>query len=320
MTGKTSRTGKKFQAYLGVAVVVLLLVITLLQGCGPKTVEQSGSGYPLTIVDDLGRQVTISKEPARIISLAPANTEILFALGLGDKVVGVTEFCDYPPEARNKPKIGGFSTPNAELIVAAQPDLVLAAGIHQEFIKQLEDANLTVVAVDPQNLTEVLKKIQLIGRITGAVQEANNLVGDMQRRINKIRAEVQDLPDEQKPTVFFELWPDPLTTGGAKSFLHSLIVTAGGKNIAGSVEKDWVTYNPEVLLAQNPEVIIFTHHGSSKQTVEQVKAREGWEQVAAIKNDRVYSVADQNLIVRPGPRVVDGLEIIAKFIHPEIFE
>lgn len=312
---------KRQRKSAGIAMAVMLLfAVILLQGCGQETTEQSGTGFPITITDDLGRQVTIDKVPERIVSLAPANTEILFALKLGDKVIGVTQYCDYPAEAKDKPKIGGFSTPSAELIVAAQPDLVLATGIHKDFIKQLEDANITAVAVESHNLNEVLEKIRLVGQITGAAGAANELVADMQRRIDRITAKVKDLPGEKKPTVFFEIWPDPLTTGGAKSFLNSLIVTAGGKNIAGDVKQDWVTYSPEVLLAQDPEVIIFTHHGSSKQTVEQVKARKGWEQVAAIKNNHVYSIEDENLVVRSGPRVVDGLEIMAELIHPELFK
>lgn len=313
---------KKRKATVKIALVIFLLpaMLFLLQGCGQVTTGKGGSGFPLTITDDLGRQVTINREPQRIVSIVPAATEILFALGLGDKVVGVTEYCDYPAEARLKPKMGGFSTPSAELIVSAQPDLVLATVIHEDFIRQLDEAGLTVVAFESSNLMEVLEKIRMIGKVTGAVEEAESLVASMQRRIDKITAKVSGVPDDQKPTVFFEIWPDPLATGGAKSFLNSLIVAAGGKNIAGDIERDWVTYSPEMVLAKNPEVIIFSHHGDSMQTVEDIKARKGWEQVAAIKNNRVGYIEDENLVIRAGPRVVEGLELVAKIIHPELFK
>ena len=307
-------------ALMTLVVLLMLAIAVLLQGCGEVAPVASGPGFPMTVTDDLGRQVTIDKEPQRIISLGPANTETLFALGLGDKVAGVSEYCDYPAEAREKPKMGGFSTPNAELIVAAQPDLVLAVVMQEEYVRQLEDAGLTVIAIEPLNLEQVFEKVKLVGQVTGVTEAADNLVADMQRRVDVVTAKVSSLSEKQKPTVFFEIWPDPLTTGGAKSFINSLIVTAGGKNIADDIEQDWVTYSLEILLARNPEIIIFSHHGDSRQTVEQIQSRKGWEQVSAIKQGRVSCIEDQNLVVRAGPRVVEGLETIAKIIHPELFE
>ena len=304
-----------------VACLLLLFSLALLfQGCGQATPEAGGgSGFPLTITDDLGRQVTVSREPVRIVSLAPTQTEVLFALGLGDRVVGVTEFCDYPPEAKAKPKVGGFSTPNPELVVAAQPDLVLAGVIQKDFIHQFEEAGLTVVALESPDLASTLERIRLVGRLTGAVEAAEKLTASMQQRIDQVTAKVAGLSEAEKPTVFFEIWPDPLTTGGAGSFLNSLIEVAGGRNIAGDVDQDWLTFSPEMILATNPQVIIFSHHGVSNQTVEQIKARKGWENFAAIKQDRVGYIEDQNLVVRSGPRVVDGLEQIARFLHPDLF-
>ncbi|MDD2553729.1 MAG: ABC transporter substrate-binding protein [Desulfotomaculaceae bacterium] len=299
-------------------IFILSLAAVMLSGCGSTTKTVNGTCFPMQITDDLGRVVTIEEAPRRIVSLAPAITEILFALGLGDKVVGVTTYCDYPAEAETKQKVGGFSTPSAELVVSAEPDLVLATPINANYVPQLENAGLTVVAVESLNLTEVLDNIRLVGKVTGASKAADSLTADMQQRIDSITAKLSGLVNEQKPAVYFEIFPDPLTTGGAKSFVHSLITEAGGKNIAGDVEQDWVNLSPEMVLARDPQVAILCHHGSSLQTVDEFKTRPGWEQVSAIKNNRIGLISDENTVVRTGPRVVEGFEFMAKLIHPDL--
>lgn len=307
---------------LTVLFALLASAAILFQGCGQRQVSTApgSSEFPMTIIDDLGRRVTIEKAPQRIVSLAPSFTETLFALGLGDNIAGVTNYCDYPAEAAAKPKVGGFSTPSVELVMAANPNLVLATEINKDYIPQMEKAGLTVVVIESLTLEQTLEKIRLIGQITGAAEAADNMAAGMQQRIDKIAALVKSLPPGPKPGVFFEIWPDPLTTGGAKSFINSLIVAAGGENIAGDVDQDWVKINPEVVIARNPDVIISSYHGASRQTAEQLKLRKGWEQVSAIKNNRVGFIADENMITRAGPRVVDGLESMAGLIHPGLFE
>ncbi|NQS75562.1 MAG: ABC transporter substrate-binding protein [Peptococcaceae bacterium] len=295
-----------------------LFIIILLQGCGTQIKPTSGTGFPMQIIDDLDRVVVIKEPPQRIVSLAPAITETIFALGLGNKVVGVTSYCDYPAEATTKPQVGGFSTPSVELVMVSEPDLVFVNTINANYIPQLENAGLTVVAVEPLTLTEVLDKINLIGKVTGATEAADNLTAEMQQRIDNITTKLDGLTDKQKPTVYFEIWPEPLTTGGAKSFVDSLITAAGGKNIAGDVEQDWVNLSPEVLLARDPQVAILCHHGSSLQTIQEFKSRQGWGQVSAIKNNRIGLVIDENIVVRTGPRVIEGFEFIAELIHPDL--
>lgn len=301
-------------------VLLILSVTILLQGCGKPIKSSCGTSFPMQITDDLGRTVTIEEAPRRIVSLAPAITESLFALGLADKVVGVTNYCDYPAEAATKPKIGGFSTPNVELVVVAEPDLVLASTINANYVPQLENAGLTVVTVESLNLEEVLDNIRLIGRVSGAAEAADSLTADMRQRIDSITAKLSGLAEEQKPAVYFEIWPDPLTTGGSKSFVNSLITTAGGRNIAGDVARDWVNLSPEMVLARNPQVAILCHHGSSLQTVEEFKNRTGWGQVSAIRNNRIGLVSDENTVVRTGPRVIEGFEFIAKLVHPDLIK
>ncbi len=307
-----------FSALLFVSLI--LSVTILLQGCGQPIKSSSVTSFPMQITDDLGRTVTIEEAPRRIVSLAPAITESLFALGLADKVVGVTNYCDYPAEAATKPKIGGFSTPNVELVVAAGPDLVLASTINANYVPQLENAGLTVVTVESLNLEEVLDNIRLIGRVSGAAEAADSLTADMRQRIDSITAQLSGLAEEQKPAVYFEIWPDPLTTGGSKSFVNSLITTAGGRNIAGDVARDWVNLSPEMVLARDPQVAILCHHGSSLQTVEEFKNRTGWGQVSAIRNNRIGLVSDENTVVRTGPRVIEGFEFIAKLVHPDLIK
>ncbi len=311
---------RKFVITAQLTALLVISLTLLLQGCAKTAKVTSGPGFPMQITDDLGRLVTIKEAPQRIVSLAPAITETLFALGLGDKLVGVTNYCDYPAEAKTKPKVGGFSTPSAELVVAAKPDLVLATKINESYVPQLEQAGLTVVTIESLNLPQVLENIQLIGQVTGASEAANNLTADMQKRIDSITTKVSRLPDEQKPAVYFEIWPDPITTGGSKSFVNSLITMAGGKNIAGDVEQDWVNLSPEMVLARDPKVAILCHHGSSLQTVEEFKSRKGWGQVSAIKNNRIGLVSDENTVVRTGPRVIEGFEYIAKLIHPDLIK
>lgn len=315
-------TGEKFKVKIRMSLVILLALAAglLSQGCGKTQSLSSSSGYPMTVSDQQGRQVTISREPQRIVSLAPATTEILFALGLGDKVAAVTKYCDYPLEAREKPKIGGFSTPSAELIVAAEPDLILASSKrHKDFIPQLENAGLTVVATESLNLGQVLEEIRFIGQVTGASEASDQLTANLQQRIDSIEDKVKGLPDTQKPSVYFEIFSEPLTTAGSKSFIDSLITTAGGKNIAADINQDWVVLSPEVVLARDPEIIIFISHGSSMQTAEQLKGRKGWEQVSAVRNNLIGYIEDENLVVHTGPRVVEGLEQIARIIHPGLF-
>lgn len=307
-----------------------LIIITFLLsgffggGCSKKETTVSPGKeslqFPLTVQDDLGRKVKVTKKPERIVSLSPSNTEILFALGLDRQIAGVTKYCDYPSEALKKPKVGGFTDPSLELIVNAKPDLVLAGSIHQELIRRLEELNVAVVALEPKSVEQVLEKILLTGKATGANDEAQSMVDNLRRQINEIGAKVKNIPEDKKPRVFFELYQDPLTTIGGKSYIHDLIIAAGGKNITGSLKQEWLTYSTEQILAQDPEVIIFVHMHGSKQMVEQVKKRPNWQNISAVKNNRVYYLANENIVLRPGPRLGEGLKTLAGMIHPDIFK
>lgn len=277
--------------------------------------------FPLRIVDGVGREVSISKQPETIISLAPSNTEILFALGLVDKLVAVSQYCNYPPEVQNKPKVGGFSTINIEKVVSFEPDLILATGgVQEEAARNLKRLGLTVISLDAKRTGDVLENILLVGKVTGKVESARRLRGNLEERIRAVTSKTKDLPDTQRPRVFYEVQYDPLMTAGPGTFIDDLIHLAGGVNIASDSATKYPVYNLEILIERNPEVIIISFwHGSIVASVEGVKSRKRWKIIDAVENNRVYGI-HADLVSRPGPRIVDGLEEIAKYIHPELFK
>jgi len=299
---------------LGVIIILAVLSLSIVTGCQP--------GFqPGTFTDDLGREISIDGIPQRIISLAPGNTEILFDLGLGDRVVGVTEFCNYPEAAIAKPKVGGFSTVDVERVVALEPDLILATSIHEaKVIPTLENVGLTVVALAPETLDGVLDNIILVGKITGRSQEASRLVAGLEERIKAITDKTESLPESQRPRVFYVLWHEPLMTVGSEARIHGLIVKAGGTNIAQDLTGDYPTISLEAVILANPQVIIAgSGHGSGEDSTFQfAKTEPILEDIDARRHDRVYEM-DADLPSRPGSRIVDALEFFARFIHPELF-
>jgi len=239
---------------------VLTIIIVWLVACAPNAGEElsaprvEGTIFPLEVVDQAGRTVRVAELPEKIISLAPSNTEILYAIGLGDKLVGVTEYCDYPEEAKQKPQIGGYSTVDIEKVVEIEPDLVLATRIHEgEVIPRLESYGLTVVVLAPKTVEEIIESIDLIGQVTGKGEEASQLTLEMEARVKMITDRTAVLPEEQKPNVFYVLWYDPLTTAGSGSRIHDLIVKAGGNNIAGDLS-DYPDISLETVISMNPQV------------------------------------------------------------------
>ncbi len=293
-------------------LLVLLSIALVLIACTPA--EPAPPGF---VVDDLGRSVNIEKIPQRIVSLAPSNTEILFALGLGEKVVGVTEFCNYPPEVLDKEKIGGFSTPDIEKIIALQPDLILAASIHaKEIIPALEERGLTVFALAPRNLDGILEDIGVVGKITGREKEAFELVAQMESRIEAVTDKIKGL---ERPRVFYITWHEPLWSVGSETHHQELIEKAGGVNIFQDIT-GYKMVALETAIARDPQVIIAcTGHGEAKgKPFEWAKTEPRLGVTEARKNNRVYQI-DAYLVSRDGPRIVDALEWFAYFIHPEVF-
>jgi iron complex transport system substrate-binding protein len=277
--------------------------------------------FPLTVVDDLGRNVTIDKLPQRIVSLAPSNTEILFALGLEDEIVGVTDYCDYPEAAKAKPRVSSFTTPNLEKLVSLDTDLILAAAIHEKTVlPALENLGLPVFVSSAESINDVLNNIALIGKINGKSIRATEIVNEMKTRIDAVRTKTDQIPQEKRPGVLVVVWHKPIWTMGAKTFVNDMILTAGGRNIfAEDFEKSRIA-SLEAIVGKNPEVIIVSAMATTGSIVYNSLVKEDrLKSTDAMALNHVYRISNANLIERPGPRIVDGLDELSQLFHPEIF-
>lgn len=320
--------------------LLLTLLIALLTACAPQTTptvapvatEIVATEAPATAAptetpaknytDGLGREITLETTPQRIVSLAPSNTEILFAIGAGSQVVGRDEFSDFPAEAASIESIGGsFGEYNVEAIVALKPDLVLAAEINTpELVKQLEDLGLTVFYLkNPTTLEEMYVNLDVVGQLTG--QDVTELIDTLEARVAAVDEKIA--PISTRPTVFYEIDATDATkpyTYGPGTFGDLLIQRAGGANLVtlAGITDAYPQVSLEQIVATNPAVIIL---GDSMwgMTPEQVAARAGWDALDAVKNNQVFAF-DDNLVSRPGPRLVDALEQLAKLLHPELFK
>jgi iron complex transport system substrate-binding protein len=286
----------------------------------PSLAPSEPPDFPLTLTDDAGRSVTIDAAPERIVSLAPSNTEIVCALDACDLIVGVTDFDDYPPEVADVERVVVGAQVDVEAIVAAEPDLVIAAG--NEFtpttvIEQLIGLELPVLTLYPESLEEIYADIELVGDAIDRGDEAGALVEDMEARVEEVRTAVADL---ERPRTFYEVsvFEGTIYTAGDGSFLASLIETAGGEPITGDALSTSIAV--EDLVAADPELILLGDATYDPTiTAESVAARPGWETMTAVVDGRVVPVAEDLVITRPGPRIVDGLEALARAIHPDAF-
>jgi iron complex transport system substrate-binding protein len=271
----------------------------------------------VTFTDDLGRKIEVEGPPQRIISAAPSVTETLFALGLGGRVVGVSSYCEFPPEALKKEKIGGYINPSLEKIVALKPDLVIgiAEGDLKAFMEKLAGLKVPVYITHPRNVSEVLTSIQNVGKVTFSSQAAEKITQAMKERIQAVQAKVQGRPH---PRVLPVLNFDPLMTAGRGTFVDDLIRLAGGRNVAEKVKGKYPRLSVEEVFAQDPEVIILGSMKSQDAMTEGPQWWKQWKNISAVRQGRIY-VLDADLIYRPSPRIVDGLEEMARAIHPEVF-
>src|SRR5215213_3512353 len=293
------------------AVVVCL---TLISACTPH--GTASNGVTREITDDAGRQVGIPAKFDRVVSLAPNLTEIVFAIGSGNRLVGRTSYCDYPAEAKAVTEVGDTLHPSLERIIALKPQVVLVSTASQleVFTQQLNGQNIAVFVTDPHDLEGVFRSIERIGEIVGEKDKANKVVQTLRERTNAVEAAVKQ---KQPVRVFYQVSGEPLYTAGHDAFVTDLMRRAGGDSVTGDVPGAWPKYSNESALAARPEAIILPSGGSMGEANSRVA--EALRQSPAVLQGRVYKINDDHL-ARPGPRSVDGLEEMARAFHPDAFK
>lgn len=311
------------QRSLSVFFSLLVAAMFLLSACAAQPTPQptptlEPTPSPIVLKDGLDREITLAAPAQRVVSLAASNTEILYAIGAGEQVVGRDEFSNYPEEAASLPTVGGsFGGYNNEAIVALNPDLVLAAGINTpDQVQALEDLGLTVFYLaNPVTMDEMYQSLLTVAALTGRTAETEALIETLKTRVAVVVEKVAGL--DTRPTVFYELDstdPSAPYTAGAGTFIDTLITMAGGTNIGAAMDAPWGQLSIEQIVADDPQIILLGD-AAYGVTIESVGERAGWESLQAVTNNRIYAFND-DLVSRPGPRLVDGLETLFGLLHP----
>lgn len=286
-----------------------------------QTVEQKESVFPVTIKDALDNEVVIEEKPKKIVSLIPSNTEIAYELGLGEEIVGVNENDNFPEEVLEKEKVAGLDI-NIEKILSLEPNLVLAhestAVSLETGLQQLRDSGIAILIVnDAQNIEDVYKSFFMIGKATGEEEKAETIVADMKAKIAEIESKAKGIKAEDQKTVFVEVSPAPeIFSVGVNTFMNEMLQIIHAKNVV--TDEGWIKMDPEAVIERNPDVIITTHGYYTGDPISNVVNRDGWQDITAVKNEQVVDV-HSDLVTRTGPRIVQGVEELAKAIYPEIF-
>jgi len=306
-------------------IILCVIGITLLTGCSSSGLlaPQAPTPAPIVLVDGLDRQIELAGPAQRVVSLAPAITEILFATGAGSQVVGRDAFSNFPAEVKSISDIGGgFGELNTEVILSLQPDLVIASELTPpEQIKTLEDLGIVVFALpNPTDFAELFASIRTVASLTGHIEQADQLIAGLEQRLAVVTEAINQVTE--RPVVFYELDgtdPNAPWTPGPGSYIDRLIALAGGENLGNRLDSEWAQISIEELIAQDPDIILLGDATLGGVTVEQVRSRPGWNALSALKNGKIFTI-DDDLVARPGPRLVDGLELLAQYIHPELFQ
>lgn len=324
-------------------ILMIVLAIGLLSGCGSKDPDQSEvvnpltseqattneanqetvseqSAFPVTFTDADGVEITIEKQPERIVSLLPSNTEIAYALGAGDAVIGISDYDNYPPGVETKEKVGGLEL-NVEKILSLNPDLVLAHASGkfgwEAALQQLTDAGIKVVMIQNEtSFAEVYQSIEMIAKATGYVANGEQMINEMKATVADFEQKASAISEGDQALVWVEVDPTLFTTGKG-TFINEMLEILHAKNIAGE-QDGWVQYTEEDVVHLNPDVILTTYGDYVENPAQQILARPAWQEVKAVKDQRVFDV-DADMVTRTGPRLTKGLEELAKAIYPEIF-
>jgi iron complex transport system substrate-binding protein len=289
-----------------------------------KTVAQQS----ISLVDDEGYVTTLTSVPQRIVSLAPSCTQILFAIGVGDKVVGVTTYDDYPYNfsawvaAGNMTIDGGYGTPSLEAIASLHPDLVLSDNMNDLALPGMRSAGYKVLVLNPTTINGIYQDISLVGRATGAETQSIALIENISSTINAVTEKIAAANITTPLKVYYEIWANPLMSTGSTAWINDVINKAGGVNIFANVTQQWPTVSSETVVSLNPDVILLpTGPGVGMAfygSIDQVKARPGWNTISAVQNNRIYTIA-QDLFSQPGPRVADQVRAVAACLYPQLF-
>ncbi len=307
------------------AVLILALPLILGSACASSASPPSQSSspsptYPVTVTDDTGRTLTFAAPPQRIVSFTPGHTETLYALGVGNRVIVTDKFSDFPPENQPKAKLTTYPKPNLEELVSLKPDLLLVLTEGDEFLRQMDERAIPTLKLFPQTFEATLADIELMGRVVGASERARAITSDMRARAEAVRAKTKGASAVR---VFYELdGSDPTKpfAAGPSGFFGDLVPLAGGANVFGDLPRPSGQVSTEQVVSRDPEVIVLGDSDLpyAPQSPEMVRTRLGWSQVAAVKTGRVYALSHA-LLERPGPRLIDGLERLARLVHPELF-
>lgn len=298
---------------LTVALTLFIFAFALSCSTPRESNAPANANATREVTDEAGKRVRVPLHPQRIITLAPNLTEIVYAIGAGNSLVGNTTFCDYPAEAKQVTKVGDTLQPNIERIIALKPEVIFVSTASQleTFTKQLDERGIAVFVTDPHDLEGVFRSIKTLGELLDHQVQAEKLTADLRARAAAVEEATKARP---VVTVFYQVSPSPLWTAGRRSWITDLIRRAGGKSVTGEVEGEWMRYSDEAALASRPEAIIMATSSDSKMEV-----AAALQKSPAVINKRVYGI-NGDYLSRPGPRLVEGLEQIARVLHPEAFK
>ncbi|WP_243135747.1 ABC transporter substrate-binding protein [Acetobacterium tundrae] len=313
---------KKMKSIL--AILVALTLVATFTGCQQSSTTKTATGvqtksgsttYPLTITDDSGTAITIDKEPQKIVSLSPSDTEIIFAIGEGSKLVGRTDYCDYPEEASAVTSIGSFSSPNLEKIIELAPDIVMSSDfVSDEMSQQLKAIGAQVIVVNPTSIDGVMNNIVMAGEISNANDKAKEVVEGMEKQRQELIAKAATIKEPK--SVFIDI--GKFYTAGPGSMLDSMLTDLNAKNIAADATSQWAQLSTEAIIADNPDVYISLY---TKPDV--IKATPGFDKINAIANNNIvyfeYLTPESDMVQRPGPRIIEGMALLAQSIYPDVF-
>jgi iron complex transport system substrate-binding protein len=279
------------------------------------------SAQDFGFTDARGKTIVLPAKAKRIVSLSPAATEILYAAGAGKAMVGATTYCYYPAAANDLAKIGGYSarTISLEAIVALRPDLVIGeASMHGQLAAQIEGTGIAFAAISLVNFDDVYTAMATFARAGGDEQASAAAVTSIKARVEAVRIKTAGIPTNKRPTVFWEVWNEPLMTAGPSTFISLVLTAAGARNVFADIIEDWPVISFEAIVARNPDWIMASETHATALSTESLSKRPGWAGLAAVRNRRI-ALLDGDIVSRPGPRFVEAMELVAKALYPDLF-